>query len=272
MAVFRTPKDKLFEEPELDEYVPEQVEARRKNNEEEWADAIRAEIAAKKGLAVPEDKAKGNMSKRDAAMLAARERQFIVEGVIRKRVGEMELHSVGILRAVLAVATSGVNCLPYLSQLFPLAASLVGSPLVGALAENAASVLAKFSPDAHRGGYRLSLPLALARLRSRNAATQENAAWSAASILAIVLRSGSALDAGPFAIVFPLIQAVIDAPNTASLLEAVSILELQAVRGDLGYPRGAMVSALLNAIVVKRCSCASLFQGGCGLGQSFWCE
>ncbi len=269
VAVYRTPEGKLFEEPELDEYVPEQVEARRKNNEEEWADAIRAEIAAKKGLPAADEKAKGNMSKRDAAMRDARERQAMVEGLIRRRVGEIERHSSGILRAALAIATSGVDCGKHLAELFPVVAALIGSPLVGVQAANVASVLAKFSSDALRGGYRCSLPLALARLRTGSVADRENAIWAAAQILGVVLKRGSSLDPGPFAVLFPLVQAAIEFPNSTSLSDAVSIFELQTSRGESTYPRGEMVIALVDVIALNEALGARCAKVACDLGSRF---
>ncbi len=272
VAIFNTPDGQLFEEPQLDEYVPEQVEARRKNNEEEWAEAIRAEIAAKKGQQHVDEKAKAGMSKRDAAMRDARERQALVEGVIRVRVRDIMTHASGVLKAVLAIATtpSAVGCKTHLVALFPVVAALVGSPLVGKQAEHVASVLAKFSPDALRGGYRCSLPLALARLRApANPSEQANAVWSAAEILATVLKGGAALEPGPFSVVFPLVQAAIDSPNSSSLLDAVSILELHSSKSGSAYPRGEMASALLNAMVLNEALGSRCSKACVDLGERF---
>jgi HEAT repeat protein len=270
IAIYRLDPDSLYEEPELDEYVPEEVDARRKNKEEEWAEEVRREIAAKKGKV--EAEGSKTLSKRDAAIEDAREQQRMSESVIRKHVERINVRIGGVLKSILSMANAGKECGAHLSTLVPLVASVIGSQVVGPLANEVFCVLAKYSPDALRDGYRCSLPLALERMRTGNEGEEEfeNCVWSCGEIFSACVRANKLMDPNSFSVIFSLVEEALgsDSVPASVVLDGVAILELQSTQAK-GNPWGRMSCALLDAMnqnegLVARCSGII-----CGMGAKF---
>jgi hypothetical protein len=295
VAIYRIAPDTLYEEPVLDGYVPEESESRQKKGaDEEWAEQVRREIAAKKGggAAAPVKE-----TKKSKALQEAREKQLAVEATVRARVREIDVVASGLLRGLLALSTcDGARFYieDVLPRVFPLVASVFASPLLGTLAQQVGIGLAKYvlTPLRNLRAVTVSTAARLARVqlqvqhelaaggaeddedeakrRQRAEALQQRereralGQWTVSTIFEAIEKSPLSPSPGVLAVMFPLLalHSFFDAQSVA---HALHVLEMHSTTaGEL--PRGAMATTLLamlntNEALAPRCSAAMVQLG-----------